>query len=718
MKGCAGRAAPRSRRTTRQLVLPLLAGWMTFALADLAGAVEDATLTLERVEGAGWSAQGVAVHLRLTRGAAVSATVERLTLPRQQELRNVRLECQALEMSTATISCPRARIVASLPAVGQQTLSGRISYGRTNGALDLQLDGLRVGEGSAGIVARLRDTGWQAQLTMDRINVEPLMQLAQRWRIPVAGLSATGALTGSLTASGAASAVQRVRIDARVSDLTANNPEGTLAADKLGLALQADLTQARGDWLFDATLSSRQGQAYAEPIFLDLGAHAMDLHARGTWRSDGVIEVDHFRLDHSDVAQGEGSATINPADKQPLRELRLNLAALKFPGAYASYFQPLLLDTNFKSLRTSGQIDGELVIANGAPQRIDLRLAGVSLDDGNRNFTLNGLGGAWHWTAAQTVTRQSEDEEDAREPTVVADSFLHWESGTLLNLDLGASELHFNTHARQLRLLQPAGIPVMDGALSVETFRIRNFGLPSVAFIVDASIVSVSVRQLCRAFGWPEFGGRIGGQISKLRMRDNVVTLGGTLHAQVFDGQVEVSDLRLEQPFSKWPRLYASIALDNLDLNLITSAFSFGSITGRLSGAIDGLQLFNWQPVAFDARLYTPRRDRSPHRISQRAIRNIGSIGGGRAGVTAALSRGVMRFFDSFNYDRLGISCRLENDVCHIDGIAPAPNGGYYLVRGRRLPRIDVIGGARRVDWPRLVQQLIAVTRSEGPVVR
>jgi hypothetical protein len=34
------------------------------------------------------------------------------------------------------------------------------------------------------------------------------------------------------------------------------------------------------------------------------------------------------------------------------------------------------------------------------------------------------------------------------------------------------------------------------------------------------------------------------------------------------------------------------------------------------------------------------------------------------------------------------------------------------------VPRIDVIGGARRVDWPRLVQQLIAVTESEGPVVQ
>jgi hypothetical protein len=137
-----------------------------------------------------------------------------------------------------------------------------------------------------------------------------------------------------------------------------------------------------------------------------------------------------------------------------------------------------------------------------------------------------------------------------------------------------------------------------------------------------------------------------------------------------------------------------------------------------LSGSIDDLQLFNWQPIAFDAKLFTPPDDRSKHRISQRAVENIGSIGGGGGGVTAALSSGFLRFFDDFRYDRLGLSCRLENDICYMNGVAPAPNGGYELVKGSGVARNDVIGGARRVDWPRLVQQLIAVTESGGPVVQ
>lgn len=694
---------------------------LLIVIATVAIAVDDVAFEVERIDGAGWSAQGVVVRLDLPdRVTRASATIARIQLPAQAgELRNLRIDCPAVEISVATIACRDARIAAVLPTVGSQTLAGRVVFGRRSGTLEIDLAGLKIGGGEARIAGGLQDTGWNGQLKLDRVAVEPLIKLARDLQLPLPELSATGLVTLSLTASGAQTTVQKARIDATFTDLTANNEAGSLATDKLSFNLLADVGQAQGDWSFQADVKSGSGQVYAQPVFLDLGAHALAVSARGTWASDGRLSVADFKVDHRDVAQGQGSAEIRFDDERPLRALTLNLKALQFPGAYDSYFQPLLLDTNFKSLRTAGRIAGGIVIEQGAPQRIELNFASVTLDDGNRNLVLNDLNGDWYWRnqrGSQSVDVGVDLEDDA-DPSPARDSLLRWAGGSLLNLDLGPSELRFNTQGRQFRLLQPARIPVLDGALELESFRIRNAGEPTVAFMVDATIQPISVAQLCKAFGWPEFGGRIGGAISKLRMRDRIITLGTTLQAQVFDGDVKISDLRLEQPFGQWPRFYSNIALDNLDLELVTSAFSFGRITGRLSGAIQGLQLFNWTPVAFDAHLATPPNDRSRRRISQRAVQNIGSIGGGGAGVTAALSSGFLRFFDDFNYDRLGLSCRLENEVCHLEGVAPAPNGGYYLVKGKGIPRIDVIGGARRVDWPRLVQQLIALTESEGPVV-
>jgi hypothetical protein len=42
---------------------------------------------------------------------------------------------------------------------------------------------------------------------------------------------------------------------------------------------------------------------------------------------------------------------------------------------------------------------------------------------------------------------------------------------------------------------------------------------------------------------------------------------------------------------------------------------------------------------------------------------------------------------------------------------------GYYLVRGRGLPRIDIIGNQGRVAWPTLLAQISTGIES-APVVQ
>ena len=144
-----------------------------------------------------------------------------------------------------------------------------------------------------------------------------------------------------------------------------------------------------------------------------------------------------------------------------------------------------------------------------------------------------------------------------------------------------------------------------------------------------------------------------------------------------------VSNLRIEQPFGRVPRLNAELAFRCLDLQRVTETFSFGYIQGRLSGDVTGLTLVNWRPVAMDMTFYTPPDDRSQHRISQRAVQNLASVGGG--GAAAALSTGFLRFFEVFAYDRIGLRCRLRDNVCAMSGVGPVKSGplgtGYYIVK-------------------------------------
>jgi hypothetical protein len=128
---------------------------------------------------------------------------------------------------------------------------------------------------------------------------------------------------------------------------------------------------------------------------------------------------------------------------------------------------------------------------------------------------------------------------------------------------------------------------------------------------------------------------------------------------------------------------------------------------GQASGWMRDLRLLDWRPVAMDARVFT-HEDAGERRISQRAVENLSRLGGGTA---AALSAGVLRVFEEFPYRRAGLACRLERNICHMDGVAPREGGGFYIVEGRGIPHLDVVGHRRLVDWPRLVAQLIAATR-------
>jgi hypothetical protein len=193
--------------------------------------------------------------------------------------------------------------------------------------------------------------------------------------------------------------------------------------------------------------------------------------------------------------------------------------------------------------------------------------------------------------------------------------------------------------------------------------------------------------------------------------------MDGDLSATVFNGTIVGRNFRLHDPLGRWPRLFADVTARNLDLELVTSAFPIGNITGRLDTDVKGLELFNWSPVAFDAKLYTTPGDRSKHLISQKAVTSISNVGGGGGGVGAALQSGMLRFFENFRYDEIGLTCKLSNDVCSMGGVEPA-GVGYYIVKGRGLPRIDIIGNQGRVDWPRLISQIVAGMQSNNVIVR
>ncbi|HEU4515947.1 MAG TPA: hypothetical protein VFR77_01470 [Steroidobacteraceae bacterium] len=667
-----------------------------------AGSAEFDGLAVEGLEAAWAPTTGANGGVRL-RAARVRGIAE--TGP----LSSFALDCASLRISGDELSCEGGRLAGSLGSLGVQDT--RFTARRAaNGRTSLVLDTFSVAGGRGRVALELAGARWNATASLSDLEVAQAADVMKPWFALPEGFTLAGGLSGEFSATGRGNELQSAGADATFESLDFSDSGGTLAGEQVAGSFRVEATSDGGSGLLtrgDVALIG--GQAYSDPVFLDFGAHRASVAFSGRLDTAALrLDAREFTLDHAGTLRAHGSATLNFGEGALLPEARVELESLNLAGALPVYAQPFLIDSAFRDVAGDGIVRGEVEIHGGLPARAALTLEDVAVESPTAAVALAGLRGSVNWfdDASRSSLAGSIDD-------VLFESRLAWDSGRLWGLELGAAELPFATTGRHFRLLGPTTIPIFDGGLAIDTLRVRHAGAPDMYVRFDAAIRPISVSLLSRAFGWPEFQGSLEGEIPGLQLREGVVTLDGALEARVFDGRVVVRELRLSEPLGRYPRLFANVGVENLDLELVTRTFEFGSITGRLSGYVSDLETFDWMPEAFDAFLYTPPEDRSRHRISQRAVTNLSSIGGGSGGgVAAALQGGFLRFFDAFGYDRLGLSCRLANDVCVMGGVMPAP-GGYYIVKGAGLPRINVVGNQSRVAWTTLVRQLGAVMESE-----
>ncbi len=490
----------------------------------------------------------------------------------------------------------------------------------------------------------------------------------------------------------------QLQLDDARTTVNYNATDGRIATDQLQAALKATLTQNGPRTHFDAELQLRAGQAYVEPVFVDFGVQPATLKARGQYRRNGFLQLDSFDWDQDGIGQLQLSGQLDPAAVLLSHQLALRLRSDHLDALLASYVQPALAGTPIQGLTARGDAALDLQLRNGAIENAALQLHAQQLQLPGFDTELTGLRADAHWATAAA--------------TPIPPSQLSWQSASLGRVPLGAAQLDLQLGGRALRLLAPSRIPVLDGALRVDTLALDALGRPEVQADFSAAIEPIELTGLCRALGWPEFSGQLSGELPGLKLRNRRIDVDGTLSATAFDGHIEVRKLQVIEPFSVLPRIAADIELRRLDLAAVTGAFDFGRIEGRLDGDIQGLRVVGWEPVAMNARLYSSPDDRSRHRISQRAIDSISSIGGGPTGL---LSRGFMSFFEDFAYDRIGWRCLLDNGVCRMSGIKPGPDGrGYVLVKGKGLPRIDIVGYSTEVNWRTFMAQLKGLS-SNGP---
>lgn len=533
--------------------------------------------------------------------------------------------------------------------------------------------------------------------------------LAQAWS---EGQLKAGTLDGRLSVETSTGRPLRIAGALTARAVALETADATIAAEHLGGRFDIDYRKTPLLTLLAVDGELRGGEFLAGSTYVALPDSPVGLRIDGMQRPGQGWQLPTIAWSDGDALVAEGSAAFGPDAR--LRELDIRARSANLEPVRQRYLSGQLALFGLGEVALDGAADLHLQVQDGRLARADLALHAVDLRDPNDRFGFGNLEGDVRYASNGQV-----------------DSELAWQGGKLYGLDFGAARLPLRSNDGILVFREPVVLPMMGGRLRFEDVSLRppagGEGL-DLRFALD--IDGVDFGQVSKAIGLPAFQGTLSGRIPQARYARERLDFDGGLSMRLFDGTVEFTSLALERPFGTAPSLNADIAFEDLDLLRLTEVLDLGSITGRLDGRMDELRLVDWTPVAFDAQFRSDaaaaKRERVKQRISQRAVQNISSVGD--ASFVSSLQGRLIGLFDDFGYARIGIGCRLANEVCRMSGLdgdpgqgsvrAGSEQDGFTIVAGAGLPRLNVVGYNRDVDWPTLVERIAAVGKGDvKPVV-
>ncbi|MDR0736943.1 MAG: hypothetical protein LBF51_08995 [Zoogloeaceae bacterium] len=615
-----------------------------------------------------------AIQLNLE-GAGGTLTLENLEIF-GQVWPKIRIACARLHPEPGAFSCAQGRLYLAQGApIGLQLAQEGENWRLLLQPAPGELWELRYGK-TASLVIRNGNPLLLARLV-------PALAQFIPWR-------PGGKLNGRLSLSAQAFTAQLT-----LEDGAFNSPNGLYAAENLALTLDLSGRKLARDWRMEGRLEWQKGAIYHAPALLTAGAQYLEFSG-DLGAEDWEIQRAALHFPRVGTVRFHGKGGWQAG----VQEGKLQAETLDLPALGETLLAPMLAGKDLPPITLFGQLGLSANWRQGALDTLTLFSAdaGFLLDKGR--LAMEGLSGKIEWRQA------GEGRGDLQVGRLA-----------LGRLESGAFQLPLAIWPRGFALTQPTNIPLLDSTLAV-TYLTAGQSAQNGEWegALGFSLAPLSLEKLTQALDLPVMHGMLSANLPLIHYVNREASLDGALVIQVFDGYLNCTDLRFIDPFGVRPRLLSDVNARHIDLAQLTQTFSFGRITGFVDADLQGLELAtDWQPLAFSARVASSP-GRYPRRISQRAVDNIASLGGG--GAIAALQKSVLGFFEDFGYRRIGLSCRLENGVCHMGGIEGTDQGEQYaIVAGGGIPALTVMGYTRRVDWQELITRIKAAMQSSGAVV-
>ena len=522
-------------------------------------------MTIDRIDGPSVAASNIRGVLRFAGATALELRIAEVSIA-GHTWRDVRVACPDLKREKDDLVCAQAVMEAPVKA----PLSFRYSTLSKN--LDLTF------KPAAGEEWRLTLESHAAARTLTLAVSNGLLTRLNAWRPADWPQVTAGAITGTLVVGTGGETTAKA--DMTVADFGFADGDGLHAGEKIAAVLSLQAAQRGERWAWQGRVEWKNGDVFWQPLFASGGGHVLD--------AAGVLDADRITAERGNVAlNGIGGIGFDVTfERRAGRVVSANLkgAGIDVAALYAKLLQPMLQGTALGDLRCDGRTDFAIEVKDGTVVAADVAFKRVSIEDKSRRFGLFGIDGNLPWRSDRATTAQ-----------------LRLAGGEILQLPFGAFELPLAMQGLRLQLKQ-VQIPLLDGKLIVNDFD-ADGARGDWRWRFSGAIAPLSVQQMTTGLGLPVMHGALSAVIPTVTYQQSTLKVDGALLFKVFDGTIVVRNLVLENPLGQVPRLVADADMRNLDLDLLTRAFSFGSITGRVDAEVKALELINWEPVHFDAHI-------------------------------------------------------------------------------------------------------------------
>lgn len=600
---------------------------------------------------------------------------------------NLQLKCDRVHINTQLVDCSAGHL-----QLGEQILplSFQLLRQHQRFVLEIYPQSAKKSSEKWQLVIDWQAKQWRSVLKIvngdGKFLANLLLQQAEQIQVQQAKLN------GRIRVDGNEAAVTTVHAQLRVGELSFNDASGQHAGERVAGNLDLKIRGRNNSWLWRSRFDWSDGEIFWQPFYFSGDDH--QLTARGIVR-DQQVRVTQAELNLTGIGAADFSAVIDRKN-YTLRQADFSAKNIVLSTLFADIVRPLAMETALAETEASGQVSitGRY---RKDHQSLTLNIQDATLVDAHGRFAVDKLNVYLPWDGSE---RQY--------------GAIQFDNGQILGVPLGTTTLALATQGLAIDISH-AEIPILDGEL-----RIRDFSAAQHAsgwqWQFNGELLPISMEKLTQSLQIQPMFGTLSGTIPKMSYANSVVSMQGELVSGVFDGVAVARNLILTKPFSMMPRLEADVALHHMDLDLLTRAYSFGNIQGRIDIEVNGLELVNWEPVRFDAKLASSKGDYK-RRISQAAVKNIIALGGNSA--VSAIQSSFLGFFEQFRYAEIGWSCKLRGHICYMGGIEPTSRDfkGYTLIKGSGIPAITITGYNSEVDWPELLKRLEHAIETGAPVI-